>query len=564
MSFLDRYNRWLNDQSLDENLKQELIQLSDQKEIEDRFYRDLEFGTAGLRGIIGAGTNRMNIYTIRKATYGFAQYLLKNYADAKQRGVAIAFDSRHFSKEFAKEAAVQFALCGLKVYMYQEIRPTPMLSYAVRHLKAVGGVMITASHNPPEYNGYKVYNEEGCQITERAASLILEEIQKVNDELSLPSANFETFLQEKRIEYISDSIEKSYYEQVIRLVKNKALISTYGDQLTIVYTPLHGTGTKPIQQLFDQLGFCNVHIVPEQIVPDPNFSTVTLPNPEDPRAFTLALKLAQQVQADVILATDPDADRLGVMIKDKKDVYKLLNGNQLGALLLHYLLEQLKSKKCLGSDSIVIKSIVTSDLGTKICGDYNVQMEETLTGFKYIGERIEQYERTGKKRFVFGYEESYGYLHGSFVRDKDAVQIALLVAEMVLYYKQQGLTLLELLQQIYEQYGYYEERLLSFTFSGKEGMERMRTFMEQLRRSSQKELAGIPIIENKDYMFGIDGLPAADVIKCFFHNGWIVFRPSGTEPKLKCYISVRANSPLEAKQVISQIEQYVHTMFLQL
>lgn len=560
MSYVDRYYRWLQYDQLDDHLKQELQKLTDHKEIEDRFYRDLEFGTAGLRGIIGAGTNRMNVYTIRKATYGFAQYLLKTYSDAKQRGVAVAYDSRYFSKEFAQEAAIQFALCGLKVYMYRQLRPTPMLSYAVRHLGAVGGVMITASHNPPEYNGYKVYNHEGCQITEKAASLILEEIQKVKDELSLPTHPFNDLIREKQIEYISESLEQSYYEHVLNLLKNKDLIHTNGSNLTLVFTPLHGTANEPVQQLFSEIGISNVHYVSEQQLPDPSFSTVKLPNPEDPSVFKLALQIAKKVHADCILATDPDADRLGVMIRDDHDDYQLLTGNQIGALLLQYILEQLKNSNALQPNNVVIKSIVTSDIGTQICQSYNVQMEETLTGFKYIGERIEQYTQTGEKQFIFGYEESYGYLHGPFVRDKDAIQIALLVAEMVLYYKQQGLTLIDLLQRIYDQYGYYEEKLLSFTFPGKVGMERMRSLMEHLRQSTFDDFAGVPVLEKKDYVYGIDGLPPADVIKYWLENGWIVFRPSGTEPKLKCYISVWASSQQEAKSLSRLIEEHIHTL----
>ncbi len=554
------YNRWIKEPSLQRELKEEILSVTDEKEIEDRFYRYLEFGTAGLRGLIGAGTNRMNIYTIRRASYGFASYLLTQHKDAKERGIAIAYDSRHFSMEFAKETASLFASLGIKAYLFPQLRPTPMLSYAVRHLRAVGGIVITASHNPPTYNGYKVYNEEGCQISLEVADRILEQINKVDDELQLSGILFDVGLEHGLIELITDSLDQSYYQQVLSLSLNRDLIKNRNNDIKILYTPFHGAGNDPVRQVLYKLGFNNVHIVPEQTVPDPNFSTVTSPNPEDPQAFRLALAKAKRIDADVILGTDPDADRLGVVVKNSTNEYQLLNGNQLGSLLLYYILGQKNKHNLLPANGITFKTIVTSDIGRKISEHFNVKMEDTLTGFKFIGEKINYYNAASSYTFLFGYEESFGYLIGDFVRDKDAVQAAMLVAEMVVYYKIHGLTILEVLDEMYKQFGYYLEDQLSFSFTGKEGMDLMTKLMNDLRKAPLTNIAGIDVVKVKDYLRGTDSLPQADVLKFFLEDeSWVAFRPSGTEPKLKCYISVVDKSKKAVEDKLDSIRNWIQT-----
>lgn len=549
------YYRWLENQTLPQDMKNELRDITDEKEIEDRFYRYLEFGTAGLRGLIGAGTNRMNIYTIRRASYGFAKYLLEKYNGICDLSIAIAYDSRHLSKEFAIETASMFAHFGIKAYLFPELRPTPMLSYAVRHLKAAGGIVITASHNPSTYNGYKVYDQEGCQISIDVAEQILAHINTVADELKLAGIPFTEGCEQNLIELIADEIDQAYYEHVLSLSLNRDIVQKKSNDIRILFTPLHGAGNHPVRHVLHELGFNHVHIVPEQAEPDPNFSSVSSPNPEDPLAFTRALEIAKQIDADVILGTDPDADRLGVVIRKSAHDYQALNGNQLGSLLLFYILEQKQIKELLPANGIVFKTIVTSEIGRKICSHYDITIQETLTGFKFIGEKITQYEASLAYRFLFGYEESYGYLVGDFVRDKDAVQTAMLTAEMIAYYKDRGLSLLDVLEQLYMMFGYYVEDQLSFTFMGREGMDKMSQIMVKLRQAPLTQIAGIQVKEIKDYAYGIDTLPAADVVKYFLADeSWIVFRPSGTEPKLKCYISAVGQNEIEAAHKLENIK----------
>lgn len=553
--YKEHYYRWLENQTLPQDMKNELRDITDEKEIEDRFYRYLEFGTAGLRGLIGAGTNRMNIYTIRRASYGFAKYLLEKYSEVRDLSIAIAYDSRHLSKEFAIETASMFAHFGIKAYLFPELRPTPMLSYAVRHLKAAGGIVITASHNPSTYNGYKVYDQEGCQISIDVAEQILAHINTVDDELKLDGIPFTEGCEQKLIELIADEIDQAYYEHVLSLSLNRDIVQNKSNDVRILFTPLHGAGNHPVRHVLHELGFKHVHIVPEQAEPDPNFSSVSSPNPEDPLAFTRALEIAKQIDADVILGTDPDADRLGVVIRKSVHDYQALNGNQLGSLLLYYILEQKQMKALLPANGIVFKTIVTSDIGRKICSHFNVTIQDTLTGFKFIGEKITQYEASLAYHFLFGYEESYGYLVGDFVRDKDAVQTAMLTAEMIAYYKDRGLSLLDVLEQLYMMFGYYVEDQLSFTFTGKEGMDKMAQIMDNLRQAPLTQIAGIQVKEIKDYAYGIDTLPVADVVKYFLTDeSWIVFRPSGTEPKLKCYISAVGQNEIEAATKLENIK----------
>ncbi|NGQ96796.1 phospho-sugar mutase [Brevibacillus sp. SYP-B805] len=519
-------------------LREELLALTDETEIEDRFYTHLQFGTAGLRGIIGAGTNRINLYTIRRATHGFARYLLRQDEANKAKGVAIAYDSRHHSADFAREAAGALACCGIKVYLFEEMRPTPMLSFAVRHLGAAGGIVITASHNPPEYNGYKVYNEHGGQIAEAAAEEIWQEISAITDELALPTLPVEEGLRQGLIQLIGEEIDQAYQSRLSALLLNREAVRQAGDRLRIVYTPLHGTGLVPVERALRESGLTNLAIVREQAVPDPDFSTVSSPNPEEPQAFALAIRQAAEREADLILGTDPDADRLGVAVRDARGEYPMLTGNQLGALLLHYLLEQRQAQGKLPKNGIAIKTIVSSELGRAVADAYGIRMAETLTGFKYIAEKIAEYERSGTFTFLFGYEESYGYLIGDFVRDKDAVQAAQLTAEMAAAYKANGMSLLDALERLQARFGYYTDLQHAFTCKGKEGVEMIKRVMQALRNTPLSEIAGLTVQAIKDYLHSIDGLPPSNVLKYILSDGsWFALRPSGTEPKMKLYIS---------------------------
>jgi phosphoglucomutase len=532
------YEHWCQSPYLLPALKAELQELRDEKEMEDRFYTHLQFGTAGLRGLIGAGTNRINLYTVRRASHGFARYLVKQSETNKEKGVVIAYDSRHFSAEFAQEAAASLACYGIKVYLFREMRPTPMLSFAVRHLEAAGGIVITASHNPPAYNGYKVYNERGGQIAEETAERIWREISAIEDALALPAFTVHEGIRQGLIREIGEEIDDAYQAKLATLLLNRDVIRHPDGQIRLVYTPLHGTGLPPVQRALREAGFSHVHVVREQAVPDPDFSTVASPNPEEPQAFALAMKLAKEVDADLILGTDPDADRLGVAIRDARGEYVMLTGNQLGSLLLHYLLEQRKALGTLPANGIAIKTIVSSELGRAIANAHGILMTETLTGFKYIAEKVAEYEQSGAYTFLFGYEESYGYLIGDFVRDKDAVQAAQLTAEMAAFYKANGLTLLGALEQLEERFGCYTDVQHSFTCKGKEGVETINRVMEGLRKTPLTEVAGLGVSAVKDYLKGEDGLPSSNVLKYFLADGsWFALRPSGTEPKMKLYIS---------------------------
>ncbi|TCS84203.1 phospho-sugar mutase [Tepidibacillus fermentans] len=567
--FIKRYETWLNHPNLEKELYQELQAIKDNLEgIEERFYKDLEFGTGGLRGIIGAGTNRMNVYTIRKATMGLANYILKQGNEAMQRGVAIAFDSRKFSKDFAKEAARVLASNKIKVYLFEELRPTPLLSFAVRYLQTFAGIVITASHNPPEYNGYKVYNQDGNQITEEMANEIYQEIQMVDNPLNVQMENFQTLFAEKLITYISDEVDQVYDRMVRSLLLNFDLIQRKGNDITIVYTPLHGTGNKPVRRILTNVGLKNVFVVPQQELPDPRFSTVKAPNPEEREVFRLAIQLANEKNADIIMATDPDADRLGVLVKIG-DEYQALNGNQLGAIILYYLLQQKSHQGILPKNAALVKTIVTSDLGEAIASKFGVVTENTLTGFKYIGEKIKEYQESGSHTFIFGYEESYGYLVGDFVRDKDAVQITVIVAEMALYYKEQGKTLFDVLEEIYQEFGYYMEDLVSVTLKGIEGNQKIQEIVASFRDNPPKEIQGIRVSYIEDYKLGLKQdlltgekskltLPNSNVIKMVMEDqSWFTVRPSGTEPKIKLYFSVVTPSREESQFRLSQLKATV-------
>ncbi len=552
------YQRWMEFAELDPRLKQELQRLSDETEIEDRFYRHLEFGTGGLRGVIGAGTNRMNVYTVRRATEGLARYLLKYVDHAREKGVVIAYDSRRMSPEFAAEAAGVLTQNGIRAYLFEELRPTPMLSFAVRHLQAAAGIVITASHNPPEYNGYKVYGEDGGQIPPQTADRILSEINAVENELLIPALTIEEAMAKGLLQWLGEEIDREYTNRLLSLSLHPETVKQVADDFRIVFTPLHGTGNKPVRRALKELGFQHVHVVKEQELPDPDFSTVSSPNPEERQAFELALQLAKQIDADIVIGTDPDADRVGVVTRTADGEYVALNGNQTGALLLQYLLEQRKATGKLPANGVVLKTIVTSELGRAIASAYNVTTVDVLTGFKFIGEKINEYETTGEYSFLLGYEESYGYLIGDFVRDKDAVQTAMMCCEMAAFYKTKGSALHDVLQQIYNTHGYYVEDLSSFTFKGKQGLEKINRMMDEMRRQPLTAIGNLAVKQSKDYLPGIDGLPKANVLKYILEDdSWVAIRPSGTEPKIKFYFSAIDKTREAAEAKLQMLKSFV-------
>lgn len=556
---LERYKFWIENEFTDEQTKEELKSIEGSvEEIEDRFYKDLEFGTGGLRGVIGAGTNRMNVYTVAKTSQGLANHLLNQYKT--DISIAIAYDSRRMSREFALKAADVFSANGIKVYMSEILRSTPELSFAVRQLGCKAGIVITASHNPPQYNGYKVYNNYGAQILDEEANSIIEEISKIDFNCIKYSPNID----KANIIYIDSSIDDKYIEAVKSLSLNKDLEFNIG----IVYTPLHGTGNIPVRRVLRERGFNNVHVVPEQEKPDSNFSTVKFPNPEDIEAFKLAIDLANKVNADIILATDPDCDRVGLVVKDEESgEFVALTGNQVGALLLNYILQSKKDADTLASDLIMINTVVTSDFGQKIAERYGVKTLKTLTGFKYIADTIRKYEESGQGRFVFGYEESYGYLTGDFVRDKDAVVASMLIAEMSAYYKKGGKSVLSVLNKLYDEYNFYIEETVSLTLEGISGQSKISKIMEYFRENKPSAISGKDIKYLYDFKLGLLydfstgdfeklDFPKSNVLKFYLEDeSWFAIRPSGTEPKMKIYFSVCGKSEGEAKQSLKNIKE---------
>lgn len=562
--------KWLNFEGLDHELKEQLNRVQkDENVLEELFGKNLEFGTAGMRGELGPGTNRMNIYTVRKASEGLARYLLSENEENSRRGVVIAYDSRHKSPEFALEVAKTIGKHGIKSYLFKELRPTPELSFAVRHLKAAAGVMITASHNPPEYNGYKVYGDDGAQLTPKPAAKLTSFVNDVQDELTIEVVEETELLEKGLLEYVGEEIDQAYLDQLATIQLNKRVVEKMANDLRIVFTPLHGTANKLVQAGLKRFGFENVTIVKEQELPDPNFSTVQSPNPEDPEAFALAIQYGKQVDADILLGTDPDSDRLGIVVKNEQGEYIPLTGNQIGAILLHYILSQKKEQGTLPKNGIMIKTIVTSELGRAIAESFGVETLDTLTGFKFIGEKIKQFERSGQYKFQFGYEESYGCLIGDFVRDKDAVQATLLAAEVAAYYKAQGKTLLDGLREIFEKYGYYRESLQSLTLKGLEGEEQIAHIMNSFREHPPHELAGVKVIAVEDYQTSVKKelgtgkldpikLPKSNVLKFFLEDGsWFCARPSGTEPKCKFYFAVKGSSQEESETLLKNLEEAV-------
>lgn len=570
MTYMNQYLKWLNDPYFDQETKNELKSIeNNSQEIEDRFYKDLEFGTGGLRGVIGAGTNRMNVYTVRRATQGFANYLLKQVEDAKEKGVVIAYDSRHKSPQFAQEAALVLNANGIKAYVFESLRTTPELSFAVRYLGCAGGIVITASHNPPAYNGYKVYGEDGGQIVPHLAEKIIAEIQQIEDYSQVGYVEKEEALSTGMLQIIGEDVDKEYIEEVKKLALRKDVIQSVGKDMKVIYTPLHGTGNMPVRRVLKELGFENVMVVPQQELPDANFSTVKSPNPEEHEAFTLALELADKISAELILGTDPDCDRVGVVVKNKEGDYQVLTGNQTGALLVDYVLSAMKEQKTLPANGVVIKTIVTSELGAKIAQSFGMDTLDTLTGFKFIGEKIHQFEENKEKQFLFGYEESYGYLAGTFVRDKDAVIASMLICEMAAYYKSKDMTLYDALINLYEKYGYYKEDLLSITLQGKAGIEKIQSILNHFRGQPPKAIAGKSIKIVRDYKTGGGRnlmtdeevaltLPASNVLHFTMEDdSWFCVRPSGTEPKVKIYFSVVGGSLSDAENQLNHFKEGV-------
>ena len=569
MDYLEKYEFWLASEAFDDETKAELEAIrGDEKEIKERFYKDLEFGTGGLRGIIGAGTNRMNKYTVGKATQGLASYILKNNPDGAKMGVAIAYDSRNMSPEFAERAALVLNANGIKSYIFDELRPTPELSYAVRSLGCTAGIVVTASHNPPEYNGYKVYWADGAQVVAPKDRGIIEEVNAVADFADIKTIDKEEAVKAGLFNVIGSDIDDGFVNAVLEQAVRPEEVKKAED-MVIVYTPLHGTGNKPVRRVLKEAGFKNVFVVPQQELPDKNFSTVGYPNPEDPKAFTLAIELAKEKNADIVVGTDPDADRIGVVIKDKDGGYSVMTGNMTGALLTEYVLGGRKEKGRLPKNAAVIKTIVTTEMVRAIAENYDAQLIEVLTGFKYIGEKIKQFEEDNSRTFVFGFEESYGCLSGTYARDKDAVGAAMLVCEMAAYYKNRGMTLYDALNELYEKYGVYREGVKSVTLKGIDGAEQIQKIMAYLRANTPIEFAGHRTIWKKDYktkeFVNIatgeteeSTLPVSDVLYYNLEDGaWLCVRPSGTEPKNKFYMGVRGISVKEAERKVEAMENAV-------
>ena len=560
MDYKEVYEQWIANPYFDEATKEELKSIAeDENEIKERFYMDLEFGTAGLRGIIGAGTNRMNIYVVRRATQGLANYIAK--VDKKSQGVAIAYDSRHMSPEFAQEAALCLAANGIKAYIFETLRPTPELSFAVRHLGCVAGINVTASHNPPEYNGYKVYWEDGAQITPPHDSGIMGEVKAISDWNTVKTMDKAEAEKAGLFEVIGKEVDDAYMAELKKQVIHMDAIQAEGKNLKIVYTPLHGTGNIPARRILKELGFENVYVVKEQELPDGDFPTVSYPNPEAAEAFELGLKLAKEVDADLVLATDPDADRLGVRVKDKNGEYHDLTGNMSGCLLANYEISQRNAVNgSLPEDGALIKTIVTTNLADAIAKGYGVKLIEVLTGFKFIGQQILGFEKSGKGSYLFGFEESYGCLIGTYARDKDAIVATMALCEAAAYYKTQGKTLWDAMIEMYEQFGYYKDDIKAVTMKGIEGLQKIQDIMNSLRQNPPAEFAGHKVVAVRDYKADTiknletgevtpTGLPNSNVLYYELTNdAWVCVRPSGTEPKVKFYYGVKGTSLADADE----------------
>lgn len=572
MSYMELYKEWLSNPYFDQQTKEELKAIEgNEKEIEDRFYTELEFGTAGLRGVIGAGVNRMNIYTVRRATQGLANYILKQ--GKQSQGVAIAFDSRRMSPEFADEAALCLGANGIKAYVFESLRPTPELSFAVRELKCIAGINITASHNPPEYNGYKVYWEDGAQITPPHDGGIMAEVKAITDFAAAKTMSKDEAVKAGLYEVIGAAIDDRYMAELKKQVKNPDAIKEMQKDIKIVYTPLHGTGNIPARRILKELGFENVYVVPEQELPDGEFPTVSYPNPEAAEAFELALKLAKEKDADLVLATDPDADRLGVYVKDTKSgEYITLTGNMSGCLLAEYEISQVKEKSGIPEDGALIKTIVTTNLADAIAKYYGIKLIEVLTGFKYIGQQILGFENNKKGTYLFGFEESYGCLIGTHARDKDAIVATMALCEAAAYYKKQGKTLWDAMIDMYERYGYYKDDVKSITLKGKEGLQKIQDILNDLRANTPEMIGEYKVLSARDYKADTikdmatgevtsTGLPSSNVLYYDLPDGaWVCVRPSGTEPKIKIYYGVKGTSLEDAAKKSAELGEKVLAM----
>lgn len=558
MNYMEIYNQWLESDYFDADTKKELENIKgNEKEIEDRFYTDLEFGTAGLRGIIAAGTNRINIYTVRRATFGLANYIIKNTTEEeKERGVVIAHDNRHMSREFCLEAANTLAACGIKAYIFDSLRTTPELSFAVRKLHTIAGIVITASHNPPEYNGYKVYWEDGAQVMPEIASAITAEVNAITDYSTIPTIKDD---QKDLVVMLDDNQDTAFIEAVKTQVIKTELVKKVGKEFKIVYTPLCGTGNVPVTRALAEVGFENVIVVPEEQNPDPNFAGIEYPNPEEHKALTRGIALAKAEGADLVIATDPDCDRVGVAVKTTTGDYALLTGNQIGAMLTNYIIESSKEENKLDPKATLVKTIVTSEFGADIARANNLGVINVLTGFKFIGQKIKSFEESGDRTYLFGYEESYGYLVGTHARDKDGVVASLLISEMAAYYYDKGMSLYEGLQELYKKYGYFKEKTISLTLKGIEGLAKIKEIITYFRENDIKEFNNTKVVDLKDYQKGIDDLPKSNVLKYFLEDAsWIAVRPSGTEPKLKFYVAVKGQDEAECAGKIANIESDIN------
>ncbi|AUN18960.1 phosphoglucomutase [Clostridium botulinum] len=571
MNYKYAYNSWMNSCFLEEREKEQLKNIDDEQEIKDRFYKDLSFGTGGIRGVVGLGTNRINKYTIAKATEGLSNYLIHNFKQ-KVISVAIAYDCRNDSLDFAKKASEVLCSHGIRVYIFSDIMCTPILSYAVRELKCKAGIVITASHNSKEYNGYKVYNHNGNQVTDKEAQEIAEYIKEVEDLGCIKYMDINDAKGKNLYEFVPIEILNKYFYNVKNLTLRKDIVKNYEKDFKILYTPLHGTGNVPVRRALCEIGYNNVFVVKDQEKPNGNFPTVKYPNPEDNKAFYASLKEAENINPDVIIATDPDCDRVGIMVRDHSTRYVALNGNQLGVILTNYILSSLEEEKRIPENSVLLKTIVTTDMVKSICKDYGVKVEEVLTGFKYIGEKIEEFKKNGQNKFIFGFEESYGYLFGDFVREKDGIISSVLICEMALYYKIQNKNLFDVLTELYDKYGYYKEKLISMEFKGEEGKNKIENIINNLRIHDSKTIFNEEILIKEDYKTGlkinmnkkkeyINKLPKSNVLKFHLNNGTnFVIRPSGTEPKIKIYLSSVHTTAEGAEMKINKLEKNIKNM----
>ncbi|MBU5487583.1 phospho-sugar mutase [Clostridium sp. MSJ-8] len=566
MLYKEKYQAWLDSSIISEEIKEELRNIKDEKEIEDRFYKDLEFGTGGLRGVIGAGSNRMNVYTVSQATQGFADYLNANFKEPK---VAIAYDSRHMSPEFSKAAALTLCANNIKVYLYESLRPTPVLSFTVRHLGCQGGIMMTASHNPKIYNGYKAYDEFGCQLTDNKANAVINCVKAISDFSMIKTISEDKAVAEGLLNYIGEEVDKAYIEKVKSVTIRKELVEEGAKDLKIIYTPIHGTGNIPVRRVLKELGYEHVNVVKEQELPDGDFPTTPYPNPEAAQVFELALKMAETETPDIIFGTDPDADRIGVVVNTGNGEYKVLTGNQTGLLLTDYVITSLKELNKLPKNGVVVKTIVTTEGARKIAEANNVECIDVLTGFKYIGEKMREFEVSKDKTYIFGFEESYGYLAGDFVRDKDAVIASMLISEMTLFYKKQGMSLYEALINLYKKYGFFKEEQKAIELDGKEGQEKIASCIDSLRNATIESVNGSKVVIKYDYKLSKEEnfkentvteikLPKSNVLKFILEDGSsFVVRPSGTEPKMKVYFAVQGTSLEDADEKGAKFKEAV-------